>query len=152
NQNGINRHKGIASMTEQLDSTKELFITTLFSPIDELSGHTGPSKFKDEAISIEDYNGLIISPRITAQNFRHRVSEPGYFTDWHMAGDATMIIIRSGTLSLGLRSGEQRHFSAGDLFIAKDCLQSNEEFNPNIHGHTAEVVGEQSLMAVHIKL
>jgi len=49
------------------------------------------SYFIEQHYSLEDYNGLIISPRQDALNFRHRMSEPGYFSDWHVAGDPTLI-------------------------------------------------------------
>ncbi|MFT2090649.1 hypothetical protein [Paraglaciecola sp. 2405UD69-4] len=139
-------------MAKTLTSDRIITLTTLVSPIDKRTGETSFSEFLEEKVSIDDYNGLMISPRISAQNFRHRISEPGYFSDWHMAGDATMIIIRTGSLRLGLRSGEHKLFCAGDVFIAKDCLQPNEQFNSKVHGHTAEVIGNQTLMAVHVKL
>ncbi len=87
-----------------------------------------------------------------ALNFRHRVSEPGYFSTWHVAGDPTLIIVRTGVLRTTLRNGHYRDFSAGDMFIVKDCLQKNEVFDDQVHGHTAELVGDQPLFAVHIKL
>ena len=124
----------------------------LFSPLDEATGRTGVSIFADELLSLDDYNGLFITPRIGALNFRHRFSEPNYFSDWHVAGDATLIIIRSGVLRIGLRNGEHRDFLAGDMFVAKDCLQSQEPFDETVHGHTAAVIGDENLTAVHIKL
>ena len=69
-----------------------------------------------------------------------------------MAGDPTLIIIRCGTLRIGLRNDEYRDFSAGDMFIARDCLQPHEAFDPQLHGHTAAVLGTENLLAVHIKL
>lgn len=113
---------------------------------------TGYSVFNDIEYSIEDYNGLFITNRIEAQNFRHRMSEPGYFSTWHVAGDATLIIVRSGTLRMTLRNGDYRDFSAGDMFVAQDYLQNNETFNNEVHGHTAELIGDEPLFAVHIKL
>jgi len=113
---------------------------------------TGYSVFNEKTYTLEDYNGLFISPRIDALNFRHRVSKPGYYSSWHVAGDPTLIIIRSGTLRIGLRDGSHRDFSAGDIFIAQDKLTENTEFDNQSHGHTAQVVGEQDLLALHIKL
>ncbi len=113
---------------------------------------TGYSVFNDIEYSIEDYNGLFITNRIEAQNFRHRMSEPGYFSTWHVAGDATLIIVRSGTLRMTLRNGDYCDFSAGDMFVAQDYLQDNETFNNEVHGHTAELIGDEPLFAVHIKL
>jgi len=118
----------------------------------ECVNSTGYSVFNDVTYSLENYNGLFITDRMNALNFRHRMSEPGYFSSWHVAGDPTLIIVRSGTLRIGLRNGEHRDFAAGDMFIAQDCLQAGEDFDNQIHGHTAELVGDQVLLAVHIKL
>ncbi|MCV2402258.1 hypothetical protein OFY17_05080 [Marinomonas sp. C2222] len=129
-------------------------LTVLSSPVleSEAGSETGASVFSEVSYSLEDYNGLFITERMDALNFRHRISEAGYFSSWHVAGDPTLIIIRSGTLRITLRSGEYRDFSAGGMFIAQDRLLPNEEFNDEVHGHTAELVGEQTLAAVHIKL
>ena len=113
---------------------------------------TEHSYFIDQEYSLDDYNGLFISPRQSALNFRHRMSEPGYFSDWHVAGDPTLLLIRSGTLRIGLRDGSFRDFVAGDAFIAQDRLLANTPFDNQVHGHTAQVIGEHPLIAVHIKL
>ncbi|MCV6604181.1 MAG: hypothetical protein OIF34_02680 [Porticoccaceae bacterium] len=126
-------------------------MTTITIPVLE-NPDCGPSVFTEQPLSLEDYNGLMISARIDALNFRHRASEPGYFSSWHMAGDATLILIRQGTLRIGLRDGSYRDFSAGDMFIAKDRLANGEQFNEQHHGHTAQVIGTDTLLALHIKL
>jgi hypothetical protein len=110
------------------------------------------SYFIDRQYDLDDYNGLFISTRQPALNFRHRLSEPRYFSDWHMAGDPTLIIIRSGILRIGLRDASYRDFAKGDVFIAQDKLADNSNFDKRIHGHTAEVIGEQQLIALHLKL
>jgi hypothetical protein len=138
-------------------SNNEIHLSVLSSPIitntnSEFTGKTGPSIFNDVVYSLEDYNGLFITDRIGALNFRHRMSAIGYFSSWHVAGDPTLIIVRSGTLRIGLRNGEHRDFSAGDMFIAQDHLQADEAFDDQVHGHTAALVGDQALLAVHIKL
>jgi len=115
-------------------------------------GKTGYSTFHETHYSVEDYNGLFITDRINALNFRHRVSEPGYFSSWHVAGDPTLIIVRTGILRITLRNGDYRDFMAGDMFIAQDYLQVNETFDHEIHGHTAELIGKETLFALHIKL
>ena len=114
--------------------------------------NTEHSYFIDQQCSLEDYKGMFISPRQQALNFRHRMSEPGYFSDWHLAGDPTLIIIRSGTLRIGLRDESYRDFTSGDMFIAQDKLCDNTDFDNSIHGHTAQVLGDQQLIALHLKL
>jgi hypothetical protein len=113
---------------------------------------TPHSYFIDQQYHLADYNGLFISPRQEALNFRHRISEPGYFSNWHMAGDPTLIIIRSGMLRSGLRDASYRDFTAGDVFIAQDKLADNMDFDSQVHGHTARVIGDQQLLALHLKL
>ena len=114
--------------------------------------NSGISLFTEEVYSLEDYNGLFISPRQDALNFRHRASAPGYFSSWHVAGDPTLIIIRSGILRITLRDGSFQDFKAGDLFIAKDYLEKGCSFDNEIHGHTAELIGDSPLLACHLKL
>lgn len=138
--------------SNQTNISQKITLATLCSPIDDSTGLTGSSVFIDETLTLEDYNGLFITPRIDALNFRHRFSHPGYFSNWHVAGDPTLIIIRSGTLRIGLRDGSYRDFSIGDMFVAKDRLQQDELFNEQTHGHTAAVIGNESLLAIHIKL
>ncbi len=112
----------------------------------------GSSLFSEDEYSLDDFNGMWISDRQTALNFRYRTSEPGYSSTWHVAGDPTLIIICQGILRLRLRDGSFRDFSKGQQFIARDRLLFDQEFDPAVHGHAAEVFGEEQLQAVHIKL
>lgn len=96
--------------------------------------------------------GMLLTDRINALNFRLRESQVGYKTDFHMAGDPTLIIVQQGTLRISLQNGESQDFTAGDMFIAKDYLPKHISFDKTVHGHRAEVIGEQPLKAVHIKL
>lgn len=112
----------------------------------------GLSAWAEQAWPTEQRGGMILSPRVGCGSLRLRQSEPGYFADWHVAGDPVLIIVRRGTLRIGLRSGEARDFGAGDAFIAADRVPDGKAFNADVHGHTAEVVGDAMLEAIHIKL
>ena len=109
------------------------------------------SVFSKETFPRHDRNGMILTDRIEALNLRVRESASGYSTDWHVAGDPTLIIVQQGILRITLRNGESRDFVVGDQFIAKDYLPDSVEFNDN-HGHKAEALGKERLRAVHIKL
>ena len=93
---------------------------------------------------------MFISPRQSALNFRHRVSKPGYFSDCHVAGDPTLIIIRSGILRISLRDNSYHDFA--DVFIAQYKLEGNARFDNHIHGHKGQVIGDKNLIAIHLKL
>ena len=110
------------------------------------------SVFSEESYEQIMRGGMILTDRINAQNLRLRMSEPGYSTDWHVAGDATLIIIQKGTLRITLQNNKYKEFTTGDSFIAKDYLPQEINFAHNIHGHKAEVIGEAPLFATHIKL
>lgn len=110
------------------------------------------SVFSEESYEQIVRGGMILTDRIDAQNLRLRISEPGYSADWHVAGDATLIIIQKGTLRIKLRNGEFKDFTTGESFIARDYLPEGVDFDNNIHGHKTEVIGESQLFATHIKL
>lgn len=101
---------------------------------------------------IEARGGMLLSPRIDCSSLRLRKSEPGYTTDWHVAGDPTLIIVRRGQLRLIMRDGSTRTFGPGDAFIAADDVPDGKAFDAELHGHRAEVVGDETLQAIHIKL
>lgn len=95
---------------------------------------------------------MLLTPQIPAVNLRLRQSPPGYSSDWHVAGDPTLIVIQQGCLRIGLRNGEYRDFAAGERFIAEDYLPASIEFDSSRHGHQAQVLGNTPFEAVHIKL
>lgn len=110
------------------------------------------SVFSEEIVEQEIRGGMVLSPRIATQSLRFRESEPGYTTDWHLAGDATLIIIQQGVLRITLQNGAYKDFKAGDKFIAKDTLPEGITFDASKHGHKAAVIGMEVLKAVHVKL
>ncbi|NHM00590.1 cupin domain-containing protein [Flavobacterium difficile] len=116
------------------------------------TNENGISVFENIDFSAQQRGGLFLTEQIGSKNFRIRKSEVGYATDFHLAGDATFIIIQKGSLKIELQNGEYKIFNIGDCFIAKDNLPENIEFDAKIHGHKARVVGNESLQAIHIKL
>lgn len=109
------------------------------------------SYFSTMALSLTQVGGMFISERQQALNFRHRRSEVGYESDWHVAGDPTLIIVLQGTLELELRNGDKKQFSQGQQFIAADYLPVGMTL-AETQGHRARVIGDIPLQAVHIKL
>lgn len=112
----------------------------------------GVSIFTEKAFSQTDRNGMWLTEQIAAKNFRIRTSAVGYQTHWHVAGDATLIIIQAGILKITLQNMEVKEFVAGTMFIAADFLPEHKEFDNTLHGHKATVIGHQDLLAIHIKL
>ncbi|MEO0475326.1 MAG: hypothetical protein AAF085_05030 [Planctomycetota bacterium] len=112
----------------------------------------GRSMWGNILLPSELRGGMLLSTRFGCTSLRMRESKPGYRTDWHVAGETVLIVVQEGILRIGLHGDEPRDFSAGDAFIVADKVPEGETFDPDRHGHTAEVVGEQTLRAIHIKL
>ena len=116
------------------------------------TNENGISIFSEIDFSVQQRGGLFLTEQIGSKNFRIRKSDVGYATDFHLAGDATFIIIQKGSLKIELQNGDFKIFHPGDCFIAQDNLPEDIVFNNQIHGHKASVEGNKSLQTVHIKL
>ena len=110
------------------------------------------SRFRIRRYDFQQRGGMFISEQINAVNFRLRESHADYKSDWHVAGDPTLIILLEGRLKITLQDGTSETFKAGDKFIAGDYMREGIEFSETLHGHQAEVIGTNTLKAVHIKL
>ncbi len=110
------------------------------------------SYFTDKTVELTGDESRRLSAQMAAVNFRLRSSDQHYGSDFHVAGDPTLLIVLSGTIKLTLRSGESRSFTTGDLFIAEDYLQEGVSHQDEVHGHKADVVGGQALKVLHLKL
>lgn len=112
----------------------------------------GISIFSEAIFDVNHRGGMFLTDQITAKNFRIRKSNVGYTTAFHLAGDATFIIILKGSLKIELQNGDAKIFNVGESFIAEDNLPESIAFNDKIHGHKASVIGDEPLEAIHIKL
>lgn len=112
----------------------------------------GVSIFGVREISLNGDSSWMLSEQQQALNFRLRSSSMPYESDWHVAGDPTLLIILKGAIEIELRDGSSKIFSVGDMFVAEDYLPAGSEFNSNISGHRARVIGDSELQALHLKL
>ena len=126
-------------------STNQIKLTTI-----ENDG-IGPSYFSEQSIELSGEPLRMLSEQQAAKNFRLRTSSCDYQSGWHTAGDPTLLVILSGTVEIELRDGSAKRFQGGDMFVAQDYLQNDLKDNET-HGHRARVVGDQELIALHIKL
>jgi len=94
----------------------------------------------------------LLSEQQACENFRLRQSLPDFASEFHVAGDPTLLVVLTGCIRIELRHGEYRDFSSGQMFIAEDYLAADVDFDATTHGHRAEVVGDDSLQVLHLKL
>ncbi len=126
-------------------------MTTIEIPCVTSDGQ-GESYFTKRNVELHGDSNRCLSEQISAVNFRLRKSDSAYSSDYHVAGDPTLLVILSGVVKIELRNGQSQQFSAGEMFIAQDYLVQPDNFDSDIHGHRAEVVGEQELSVLHLKL
>ena len=112
----------------------------------------GASFFGSREIELNGTSQWMLSNQQGAENFRLRSSASGYESDWHVAGDPTLLLILNGSIEIELRDGQSRQFSVGDMFIAEDYLDAGVQLDPAVEGHRARVVGGDELQALHLKL
>jgi hypothetical protein len=112
----------------------------------------GSSVFSKRTIELTGDKNRSLSEQINAVNLRLRNSDSNYSSDYHVAGDPTLLIILSGIVKIELRNGDYQRFSSGEMFIAQDYLEESISFDNQIHGHRAEVIGDSELNVVHLKL
>lgn len=112
----------------------------------------GLSVFSTREVDLHGDSQRMLSDQQSAVNFRFRESDASYASDWHVAGDPTLLIVLTGTVRVVLRNGDDHFFSAGDRFIAEDYLLPHCTFDPSYHGHRAEVIGSDTLSVIHLKL
>ena len=117
-----------------------------------LNNGKGISTFSTKEIALHGDPIRMLSEQQHCINFRLRHSASNYSSDWHVAGDSTLLVILKGTVRIELRNGDTKDFSAGELFIAEDYLLPDVDFDNAVHGHRAEVVGDEDLSVLHLKL
>jgi len=69
-----------------------------------------PSFFGQREIALNGDVTRLLSDQINAVNFRLRHSK-GYSSDYHVAGDPTLLIVLSGTIRIELPNGDHRDFT-----------------------------------------
>lgn len=111
----------------------------------------GESRFGFTEIALSGSIDWRLSEQQAALNFRHRRSSSHYRSDWHVAGDPTLLIVLQGKIEIELRNGQVKTFKSGDMFIAQDYLADPNLFTDQT-GHRARVRGKEELHALHIKL
>ena len=88
----------------------------------------GQSKFSERGIELHGDANRSLSEQINAVNFRMRNSSNSYSSDFHVAGDPTLLIILSGTVKIELRNGDYQQYTTGEMFIAQDYLAEGISF------------------------
>ena len=112
----------------------------------------GQAKFRDEAIQLSEGNPNVrLSLIEPASGLQLRESPVGFRSQMHCSGAPQWVFVLSGAMEVGLLDGTSRTFTAGQHFYSADTLPEGATFDPTIHGHWSQQVGDQPLVTVFIK-
>ena len=75
-----------------------------------------------------------------------RVSQPVSCTE-----KPQWVFILGGQMEIGLQGGESRIFKPGEHFYSADVLPPGATFDPSVHGHWSQQVGDEPLVTLFVK-
>lgn len=126
---------------------------TTFTQIMLYSDIDGRAKFRNESIPLAEGNpDLRLSAILPAIGVQLRESPIGFRTQVHCTGAPLWIFILSGAMQVTVADGSSRVFIAGEHFYANDTLPAGAIFDPAIHGHWSQQVGNAPLVTLFVKV
>jgi hypothetical protein len=122
--------------------------TPAFTKIILDNGPDGRARFREEIIPLVEVKPqLFLSELLPGSGVQLRQSPPGYRMDFHCTTNPQWMFVLSGALEIGLQDGTSRVFRAGDHLYSRDMLPPGVTFDPKFHGHYAQQVGDEPVVA-----
>jgi hypothetical protein len=124
----------------------QLTKTTLFT------NEQGFAQFKQEPIELgEGSEKARLSALMQSGGLQFRQSPVGFRSEYHVTTTAQWVFILSGQMLIGLRDGTHKIFSPGEHFYSADLLPEGAVFDPNVHGHWSQQVGDEPLVTLFVR-
>ncbi|GGB98056.1 hypothetical protein GCM10007205_04190 [Oxalicibacterium flavum] len=112
----------------------------------------GFARFREENMPLPDGTPkALLSNLFPSSGFQVRHSPPGVSSDFHCTTTAQWLVVLSGEMEIGLRDGTSRIFKAGEHFFSNDLLPAGAAFDPAVHGHRSQVVGDAPLTTLFVR-
>ena len=118
----------------------------LFTDID------GRARFREEALDLPEGTPMSsLSPVFPSSGYQLRQSPVGFRSQFHCTGQPQWVFILQGQMEIGLQGGVSRIFKAGEHFYSADVLPAGAVFDPAVHGHWSQQVGNEALVTLFVK-
>ena len=112
----------------------------------------GCAKFREEALSMPEGNPqAMLSKLQPSGGYQMRHSPVGFRSQFHCTTTPQWVFILSGVMEIGLQDGSSRTFGAGESFYSDDMLPAGATFDPKIHGHWSQQVGDKPLATLFVR-
>ena len=92
----------------------------------------------------------MLSEVFASGGYQLRTSPVGFRSQYHCSGHTQWCFILQGQMEIGVH-GESRIFKAGEHFYSADLLPEGATFDPAIHGHWSQQVGDQPLVTLFVR-
>jgi hypothetical protein len=120
--------------------------TTLYTDTD------GRARFGEQPIFLnEGTASTILSRLMPSGGYQLRHSPVGFRSQFHCTTAPQWVFILSGQMKIGLQDGSSRVFSAGEHFYSMDTLPDGVIFDPTLHGHWSQQLGNEPLVTLFVR-
>ncbi len=120
--------------------------TVLFTDTD------GRARFREEALALSEGTPTSeLSPLRASGGYQLRHSPVGFRSTFHCTTAPQWVFILGGQMEIGLQGGVSRIFKAGEHFYSADLLPEGASFDPAVHGHWSQQVGDEPLQTLFVR-
>lgn len=112
----------------------------------------GRAAFRTETVPLtEGTPAAALSPLSPSGGFQWRQSPVGFRSDFHCTTTPQWLVVLQGQMEIGLQDGSRRVFGPGECFYSTDTLPEGATFDPQLHGHCSQQVGDVPLVTLFVR-
>lgn len=125
---------------------------TTFTQVVLFTDTDGRARFREETIELSEGSPAArLSPLMPATVLQLRQSPVGFRSEFHCTGTPQWLFVLQGQMEIGLQDGSTRVFGPGQHFYSADTLPEGSVFDPQVHGHWSQQVGDEPLVTVFVR-
>ena len=112
----------------------------------------GRARFREEHIPLDQGTPQSqLSTLMASGGYQLRHSPVGFRSQFHCTPTPQWVFILRGKMEIGLQDGSSRVFGPGEHFYSADTLPPGAEFDPKLHGHWSQQLGEEPLVTLFVR-
>ncbi len=112
----------------------------------------GRAQFREEVLPLaEGKPEAMLSKLMPSHGFQFRQSPVGFKSSFHCTTTPQWLVVLSGAMEIFLQDGSSRVFKAGEAFYSDDTLPAGAVFDPSVHGHWSQQVGDEALVTLFVR-
>ena len=125
---------------------------SVFNKVVLFTDTDGRARFRDERVPLSEGTSVArLSPLMPSGGLQLRESPVGFRSTFHCTGAPQWLFVLKGQMEIGLQDGSSRIFGPGDHFYSADTLPEGATFDPAVHGHWSQQVGDEPLVTVFVR-